>query len=392
MGTKTSSVRFSDPWSYDWKGLKTSGYFPLVFNSSRTGVELPRHRSLIQMGSNATTALTAFSESITQNVPGQMIGVDKSQVTGKQAVATSRFFLPSKPSELIDPSLSNAAVARATSKAYGKIRELQSPLNGQVFLGELKETINLLRHPIEKSVRLTEALIIKRNKLKNVPKAAADSWLEYRFGILPLISDINQIISLASDIADKEAHLSYRCYGKAESTSVSVTSDPLPAIFGFTMGTRVEEVRRYECIIRFGVLASHLDKHETFSSRIVASLDDLSSVPITAWELIPYSFLVDYFVNVGDLITAAVTGTSALSYTSRSIIRSRIVTTQCFTVDGIGSNWVVDKTKFIPKTFVAQRRDVQRDGTQLGIPPVVFSLPGSNIRYLNIAALLASFK
>jgi hypothetical protein len=39
-----------------------------------------------------------------------------------------------------------------------------------------------------------------------------------------------------------------------------------------------------------------------------------------AWELLPWSFLADYFTNIGDILTASIVSTKHLAYTNRTEI------------------------------------------------------------------------
>ncbi len=285
----------------------------------------------------------------------------------------------------IPQSLVDTAVATARSNAFEKIRKLQEPFQGQVFAGELKEAIMLLRNPFEASQKLLKKLS-KSNA--RVAKEIADQWNEFSFAIVPLIGDINDIIKNVIRIAEIEKHSKFRTYGVDEKATTYIGQNGIGIAAGVELNNT--ETWRAECFIHFGILAKYLNQHEEFSSRLIDSFDNLSSIPVTAWNLIPGSFLVDYFVNVNDVLNSIVTTQTAVSYVSESVVRTHSFSQSCYNLRLSDGGNLVNVTEFIPRSFIAKSRSVTRTGGQLGIPPVVFSLPGSNKRYANIAALLVS--
>jgi hypothetical protein len=48
---------------------------------------------------------------------------------------------------------------------------------------------------------------------------------------------------------------------------------------------------------------------------------DPSNWAPTIWELVPYSFLIDYFVNVDDIVSAATLSRSGLRWTSKTVVK-----------------------------------------------------------------------
>jgi hypothetical protein len=54
---------------------------------------------------------------------------------------------------------------------------------------------------------------------------------------------------------------------------------------------------------------------------------DLKAFIPTVWEVIPYSFLVDYFVNIGDMLEAATTDTSIVKRLSKVVIEEWVLET-----------------------------------------------------------------
>jgi hypothetical protein len=115
---------------------------------------------------------------------------------------------------------------------------------------------------------------------------------------------------------------------------------------------------------------------------------DLSSWAPTVWELIPYSFLIDYFSNIGDVIVGWSNLGIQLSWCNRTSRKTIEYTDQ--TVPH--PNWGGYAVSHAPAKYFCAKRSVSR-ATYTGtlVPDVDFEIPdlGSK-KWLNIAALIAS--
>ncbi len=373
----------------------------------------PKYKQIIKDEGNATTPLFAYEQYVKIH-PGAIFVKNIFGNTWNDTWANIQL---NQPQSLYNLSLYtnplvNDAVAKATFKTYEAIAKYQSPFNGQVFSGELKEVIDLIRHPFQKSAKLTDAVLrqvsfdglklreVKRFKgraeritsrqAKNTSKASADVWLEYQFAVKPLLNDIADLFKLAADIAEKRDHETVRGYGKTEDVIVSA----VPTSYGqYEILNERTQTSRVENVIRAGMTARFLDMAKEINSRnsFIDSIDDFVNVPVTAWELVPFSFLVDYFVNVGQLIQSAVVSQSGISYVSNSLIRTYEIKEKNTGIGAIQHPYLTEVYTTHAREVASGIRSVDRTSTLLGIPPVVFHLPGSNIRYANITALLTKF-
>lgn len=116
-------------------------------------------------------------------------------------------------------------------------------------------------------------------------------WMEYRYAIMPLIYTIKDVNSLLgeSDFVYKSERSKIKIL---ETIDQSYYSIPSSGILVYTIGSFDIEVR--------SLVKSRYDK-----GALQRVLSQTAFNPFkTAWELIPYSFVVDWFVNVGDAIAA----------------------------------------------------------------------------------------
>lgn len=139
--------------------------------------------------------------------------------------------------------------------------------------------------------------------------AVSGTVLANNLGLRPLMMDLNALLNEIPKLHNAE-----RLTSRATLSDTSETSDASVlsfSIFSFPMTT----VTKTTVTCRASVL--YEDKFDVPSDFGVSPWD----IPLAGWELIPYSFVVDYFVNVGDMLAAF------QMQNTRKIISSSLVTT-----------------------------------------------------------------
>jgi hypothetical protein len=313
------------------------------------------------------------------------------------------------------------AEAQALSRMYDKIRSEAYGTNGLLFLGELRETIHLIRHPLStlesetrkylsalKSARRdvqkrvhrrksdTDRFFVKR-RLDAVKNAVSGTWLEFQFGVQPLFHDIADIASTSIDLIygrDDKIRLRAKSTDKVYKTSASATLIP------WTYGVQLKQSHDWSTTagVQYVVGMKRTLDAPTAGLQYAASrlgFQVQNFIP-TIYELMPYSFLIDYFVNVGDVLEAACTDTSNVSWVVRT---QRQSTVKNFREE-------VGGFKFAPQTdpdFWTKSQGGKLDSLRsvrhvtttrtipdsLGLPPLTVSMPGIDSgKWLNIGALL----
>lgn len=391
MGNKSEIYAITDvSHSTDSSGTSYDTSTSLIRENFRFGDDRPNFAQVIADGGNATNWLHGVLYNV-KIQPGFVKGVCTQCGPGAQEQISTFCGLGinwvdnddnSFPADL---QLESQAIAR--QRAWTKLSELQSgSFNGYAFLGEFSETVKLLKNPLKESIKLTRDLLSVRGKASI--KDFGDLWLQYRFGILPLLSDINEINQIIQQKAEERIRERYRFYGKASRSDTTQYQNGSPGFiaagYGFT-----DKIYDAETIIRLGIQTSLLDGSSDSYSRALQTLD-ISKVLPGAWELVSWSFLIDYFVNVGSIISASSTSSTVLSWSSESNVST--ITHRTTVTDWI-STWPegFEIIASQPKTVTIKRREVIRQGGTLEIPPLTFTLPGSDIRLKNIAALLTKF-
>jgi hypothetical protein len=378
------SLRTPSSYNPAYSGIPS---FPLV--SSRTGSESKNFRALIAAQVNATTDLSASRETGKVSIGSFTLR----HKPGYESPVSGSCMTPSLTSTglAVTQAMKDGAKADAIKYFNNQILKYRSPFNGQIFLGELRETIRFLRNPLETSLRLGHAFEKKLAKAKRsgLTSAVSDTWLEFRFAILPLLSDTFTILNTIEKVALEKDVIRITSYG--ERNTLSSSSDVVQPVSSTYFWYLKDVEQKAQCFIKAGLLLAKLDTARKGIDKLKDSMLDFELLPSTLWELTPFSFLVDYFFNIGDIVGTPLSGYDALSYYSLSEVQSVKVSVR-YSHHQVANPSVFSSLEIAsPTSWVYEKRQVQRTGVASAIPPITFSLPGSSIQYLNIAALIAKF-
>lgn len=299
--------------------------------------------------------------------------------------------MPSNTSSSLSRA-NNAAMSKFAQRCYQAAHQLQSG----VVVGELAKTISMVRNPARGLYggvgRYLNDVMKQRlgNKYASKPQKVLDivsnMWLEYSYGWRPLISDVkNGAKALSSVMTYRPPRV--RVSASATDSSNDPGSGPRTSNEG---AGRVVSYRRHqssESSVRYsGSIQLKVDG--TGAALQAAGLDLPSFLP-TLWELIPYSFLADYFTNIGDIVYSFANPISLLSWCEKgTMIRStcEVDVTGCTCPpNGQHAFEVVQKKTASGGISVKQVTRAPYNGTL--IPSFQFQLPGFGLKWLNMAAL-----
>jgi hypothetical protein len=310
-------------------------------------------------------------------------------------------FAPFRIADTGHPALESARTGAATL-FNRRARNAVTSLSGGVVLGELRETLRLIRNPAASIRKAIDDYYyetrrrIKRGRARKKPtkagmgRVAAETWLETMFGVMPLVNDIQ---GAAKALAEQfTGALDVTPIGGSASRDVLISDVHTGFVStGFIRrATRTITKDSYEVVYR-GVVVSAVKGHKPGPLNVGLTFQQF--IP-TVWELIPYSFLVDYFTNIGDILSAYSQGDINFSWknmSSKSVgtveqttINRPAVVDIALKEEVTGENYKSSSCKTSTKHF-----------TRASIPGYIvpsfrWEIPGySSLKWANIAALAA---
>lgn len=225
----------------------------------------------------------------------------------------------------------------------GKIREAVSSFDALPFIGELRETIGMLRHPLRGFTKTTYRYRSEVRALKRVHDQAMRSlgylppalraqqvllqakilsdkvekaFLQWTYGVSPLLNDVESITDTVSQMQSEP-----------EVKRLSVTLSSERPVAGSTelwtynghaqFNRTTMESLRYRTSIRGAVFVGLEPPGSLGRLQELTRFDLMSFVP-SVYELLPYSFLVDYFSTLGQVVNGVFTSTRRLVYAAHT--------------------------------------------------------------------------
>jgi len=154
--------------------------------------------------------------------------------------------------------------------------------------GDLRKILQTLRGRHGRAAMRAFASMTPQKLLRSASKAARQfggDWMAYRYGIMPLVYSYRDIVKQAN----RHTISKDRAFRGVTPRDLSVTL-PGPTV-------------TYKKVSIEGTIDIRGSIFQAFSSAEVSRASGLGLNPLlTAWELMPYSFVIDWFVNIGDYI------------------------------------------------------------------------------------------
>jgi hypothetical protein len=360
-------------------------------NSIDSSAKLPNWRRLIAQGACATTLLGVSTNEVVAE-PSYFLYKKRQLATNEETSSISA-------GDYHDVGLyplgftfnSNVAINRSLVKLYEDLASQETYFKGLVFSGELKESLSMIRHPARALRRGVSAYLSRlRSRGPRLPYAkrlsfVRDTWLEYSFGWRPLVADIdNAMTAIQKNGALKPMFRMCRGSFRSDELMQRTTFDYNPTtslrLQGFINDTELCVAKHY------GVYHSQ-SPTTSVAHRYGFSFSEF--LP-TLWELMPYSFLVDYFTNIGGILEALSYRNLGIGFVSQTLYRQglRELVDMRVVVQDPPPGYKMVYWKASPGSYAAKQVQIQRTpNVGLQIPGLTLKVPGNWSQWTNIAAL-----
>jgi hypothetical protein len=381
-------------------------------NKSRTSSGVKDFKTKIALGQQAGSAFTAnkidilllnsgsFSSSFKNTGPNNPIYRDEGRFY-EPFIGTSKFVVDSHVAGLSASSADSDALIQTRSA----VKAQQYHISGPTFLGEFREVVQMFRHPaagilkgidrylatVGKSRRGLKSGTPLKKRIKIISDAAAESWLELVFGLNPLIADCKGIAEAVAryKLDDIYRHTEARGFGKHAVGQDHVGN----GVAGLSGGLRIVDSKRSEIRVIYTVGIKANMASEAFSG--AEKIKNLSGFNLqefipTCWNLCPWTFLVDYFSNIGGVLEADSVDTSSVSWICKTIVTETVglVTATPYSLynpltdDNLGFSGT---PSIVQSTFKTVTRTLPGS---LAFPEIRFHLDGTPTHLVNELALL----
>lgn len=292
----------------------------------------------------------------------------------------------------------------ARKKMFNKVNRMNQSSQGLVSLGELRETLRMLRNPAKSlfdSARqdyLNTVRKMKRSNPRNWAKGLSGAWLEWSFGVKPLVHDLNDVVDAFdrwnSDLARFRPLSSSGTKERHVSQTGPYQWSPTWHNLGFGGYQQQYLHQRYRYRALYVRERSKIEAYPTWRGLQQELGLTLENFVPAVWELMPWSFLVDYFVNVGEILEQSFTDTSALKYCNETILDDQVSET-VMSLDPVRTKQLCTGTykQYVKQVEVSAayckiiKRSFARTAGNLLVNNLQLSLPGKPQQWLNMAAL-----
>lgn len=306
--------------------------------------------------------------------------------------------LPGVPS--YSPEANELALGDFFKNAAGKL----SPLKGGVVLGEIRETLKMLKRPASAlrdgftrynnvvRHRISRVRGPRREKLRIVKDIITGTYLEFTFGWKPLLGDIEDAAKAYRALMKKSEVVHVQGLGMAKH---ALPGEQLHIVNH--VGNFIDFVEDTKCVrstnVKYvGAVDLKKSGYQDEASAEVIRLSgfNLNEFLPTLWELLPHSFIVDYFSNIGDILNSGYGLTSKWVYACRDVkdtVKITVQRRQRHLVLPGESGTVSYGENNAPGTI--SRSNFKRDNPPLRLPMLVVEMSNNVWHWINISALIS---
>jgi hypothetical protein len=195
-----------------------------------------------------------------------------------------------------NPMLSISRTQLAALAGTQAAADVSAPdFDGATFVAELGELLRMLRRPLKAYSDVLKGIQRKMRTSKGshgvtVSKFISANWLQYRYGIMPIVYDTEDVLEAIDNL--NHHVLRYTARGSASDNESSTTEDTRTGYWRVTRTTSTS----HSVTCRAGIIYTS-DTRNSFGR-------NAADTPNAVWEVVPFSFVADWFANIGDFVGA----------------------------------------------------------------------------------------
>jgi hypothetical protein len=207
-------------------------------------------------------------------------------------------FDPGLKSATLSPTLGDSQ-QMARSQALAAVDK--APYAVAEDIATIRETVRFLRKPFsgldDLSSRFQKAVRglskIRKKSFWTRANGVASIWLEYRFGFMPTVRSIDNVLNSLNRPTDKRYNRILTAHGTDERKTALQYDKAVSAPFTYERTVQLERVCR--AVVQYRVSPPLREWQYKYGLRF-------KDVPELMWDLFPLSFMYDRVLNVGNAI------------------------------------------------------------------------------------------
>ncbi len=233
------------------------------------------------------------------------------------------------------------AHALATQRFIQSLEDATHKIRGASVLAESLEAVRMLASPAKALRREVGNLYQtarkrmyrdRNNSVRAMRDVVAGTWLEWNFGVKPLVQDANDAADALNQLRTRELQAVFPVKGSAKESKMisynanvnlaSASTDPPGSPVATTVGSYDWYVEDWQIVQMRGCLVvnSTPGSDVPLASQFGVGFNDIAPA---IWEAIPWSWFVDYFFNVSSVIDAYGAPLQSLSWANRTVRNGR---------------------------------------------------------------------
>jgi len=333
------------------------------------------------------------------------------------------FFTPYDPT--VTGYSETSADNQALKLAYRRLRETRRDFQAGIFLGEGGEALKMIRDRgqklflglsnylsftagnavptkfryttgtnrtwIVRGMKITRKVRTRKTNWKALSQWLSGNWLEYSFGAKPLANDLSDAVKAYQGLLEQTDKHRERipAFGKNQEYFFE---DRNRTSVGNVYYLRQFQVRG-SVSVRYILFIEYSAKGWTPENDVLHrfGLTAEEFVP-TIWELTPWSFLWDYFTNIGDILEATTTATSEVKFVVKTVRKWAVSEVKASVDESYMRSLYGNTPKYewsgSPGYTMRHKKYVVRSALgSIPFPRLQLSIPNMGTQWLNMAAL-----
>lgn len=190
-------------------------------------------------------------------------------------------------SNLVNTALEENGVNPHLYPAWAAAKLYSKGWDALTFLAELHQVVRMFKNVFRQFNSLASSYLGSRRSASGATNESFNTWLQGRYGWRILLYDIQDINKLIDGIGKKQRTRFSERTGQSFTYSVDNSK-----VIASDHRREITDLTEISLSVRGSVITDFVPSKVTLNPIV------------TAWELVPYSFVVDWFYNIGSALNA----------------------------------------------------------------------------------------